>query len=295
MDKSEDVSSGDCEIDSGFSTLEEALKFARTELSSRNVEDAELESEVLLRHALGIDRTKLYLSLSERLTPEQEAKFRQLLARRMSGIPLAYVVKHREFYGLDFYVNQDVLIPRPETELLVEKAIAISESHSIHTIADVGTGSGIIAVTLAVKLPDAKIYATDISTRALAVALFNAERHGVVYRISFLKGDLTAPLPEPCDLICANLPYVRQEEIVEPIASEPHTALDGGKEGLDVIRRFCREVKGKLSPGGFVLMETGQGQSGAIKDYLLELYPYASIEVYADLAGIDRVVSVRIP
>jgi release factor glutamine methyltransferase len=276
-------------------TLQEALNFAKSALSSRNVEDAGLESEVLLRHALGIDRTQLYLTLKEELTPEQEKTFRELLERRLSGVPLAYVVKHREFYGLDFYINQDVLIPRPETELLVEKALELAKNKPIHTIADVGTGSGIIAVTLAVRLPDVKIYATDISEKALAVALFNAEKHGVVYRITFLKGDLVRPIPEPCDLIVANLPYVKRAEITPPIAAEPHQALDGGKEGLDVIKRFCREVKTKLTPGGYVLMEIGRGQSETVKKYLLSLYPDAEIEVYKDMSGIERVVEARIP
>jgi release factor glutamine methyltransferase len=276
-------------------TLQEALGFAKGELTSRNVEDAGLESEVLLRHAIGIDRTQLYLTLKEALTPEQEKTFIELLKRRLSGVPLAYVVRHREFYGLDFYINQDVLIPRPETELLVEKALALAQSKPIHTIADIGTGSGIIAVTLAVKLPDARIYATDISEKALAVALFNAEKHGVVYRITFLQGDLVATLPEPCDLIIANLPYVKQAEITPPIAAEPHQALDGGREGLDMIKRFCREVKNKLNPDGYVLMEIGQGQSAAIKELLHGLYPDAEIRIYRDLARIERVVEARIP
>lgn len=283
-------------------TLGEALAFARRALSGCNVEDAGLESEVLLRHTLVIDRTRLYLSLREELTPKQEKTFRELLERRLCGVPLAYVIKHREFYGLDFYVNQAVLIPRPETELLVEKALALTENKPIHTIADIGTGSGIIAVTLAVKLPDVKIYATDISEKALAVATLNAEKNRIVNRITFLKGDLVQPLPEPCDLIIANLPYVQTAEITppihgepvqgEPITAEPHLALDGGKEGLDVIKRFCREVKSKLKPGAYILMEIGWGQSQAVKEYLLSLYPDAEIEIYKDLAGIDRVVEM---
>ncbi len=275
-------------------TLGEALSFARSALASHNVEDAGLESEVLLHHAIGIDRTRLYLTLKEALTPEQEKTFRELLERRLSGVPLAYVVRHREFYGLDFYINQDVLIPRPETELLVEKALALAQSKPIRTIADIGTGSGIIAVTLAVKLPDARIYATDISEKAIVVALFNAEKHGVVYRITFLQGDLVATLPEPGDLIIANLPYVKRAEITPPITAEPHQALDGGREGLDVIKRFCREVKSKLNPGGYVLMEIGQGQHQTVKEYLLSLYPDAEIKIYQDLAGIDRAIEAKL-
>lgn len=273
----------------------EALGKAKSELASRNVEDAGLEAEVLLRHALGIDRTRLYLGLEEELTPEQAKAFQELLERRVSGVPLSYVVKHREFYGLDFYVNQEVLIPRPETELLVEKAIATAKNNHIVTIADIGTGSGIIAVTLAVKLPEARIYAVDVSEKALAVAILNAEKHAAVYHITFLKGDLVKPLPEHCGLIVANLPYVKQSEICAPISAEPHLALDGGKEGLDVIARFCREVKDRLTPGGYVLMEIGLGQSEAVREVLTRLYPDAEITVYKDLARIDRVVQARIP
>ena len=275
-------------------TLGEALAFARKELTSRDVEDTGLEAEVLLRDILSIDRAQLYLRQKEQLTPEQEKTFKQLLESRLSGVPLAYVVKHREFYGLDFYVNQDVLIPRPETELLVEKALDIAINNAIRTVADIGTGSGIIAVTLAMKLPEVKIYATDISDKALAVALGNAKKHGVANSITFLKGDLSQPLPEPCDLIVANLPYVRNEEIVRPLAAEPRQALDGGIEGLDLIKRFCREVGSKLKPGGYVLMEIGQGQSAAVKELLYGLYPDAEIKIYKDLAGIERVVEARI-
>lgn len=275
-------------------TLGEALAFARKELTSHDVEDTGLEAEVLLRDILSIDRAQLYLRQKEQLTPEQEKTFKQLLERRLSGVPLAYVVKHREFYGLDFYVNHDVLIPRPETELLVEKTLETAKNNAIHTIADIGTGSGIIAVTLAVKLPAVKIYATDISGKALTVAGRNAEKHGVKSRITFLKGDLVEPLPEHCGLIVANLPYVKQSEIIEPIRAEPHLALDGGKEGLDVIKRFCCEVGNKLKPGGYVLMEIGQGQTEVVTSLLHDLYPDAEIKVYQDLAGIDRAVEARI-
>jgi len=275
-------------------TRREALDKAKSELASRNIEDAGLEAEVLLRHILGIDRTRLYLTLQEELTLEQVKAFQELLERRLRDVPLAYVVKHREFYGLDFYINQDVLIPRPETELLVEKAMSIATHSNINKIADIGTGSGIIAVTLAVKLPEARFYAVDISESALAVALLNAEKHGVIHRITFLQGDLVTPLPERCGLIVANLPYVKQSEIIEPIAAEPHRALDGGKEGLDVITRFCREVKTKLTPGGYALMEIGQGQSDAVRKDLKRLYPDAEITVYKDLAGIDRVIQAKI-
>lgn len=272
-------------------TLREALSYARNMLSARNIEDASLESELLLRYTMKLDRAKLYLSLDERLTTEQATAFQHLLERRLAGEPLAYITEESEFYGLDFYVNENVLIPRPETELLVEKALSLAEKGNIATIADIGTGAGIIAITLALKLPDVRIYATDISAKALEVAKFNAEKHIVTDRIQFLQGDLLEPIPQPCDLIIANLPYVR-EEAVPPF--EPRIALDGGKDGLTQIRRLCREIKGKLTPLGYLLLEIGQGQCQTVKDFLLSLYPEAETESDKDLAGIERVVCVRL-
>ncbi len=275
-------------------TVGEALAFARKQLTSRNTEDAGLEAEVLLRYILNIDRTQLYLREKEQLKPEQEKKLKELLERRVNGVPLAYIIKNREFYGLDFYVDENVLIPRPETELLVDKALDLAKNNSIHTIADIGTGSGVIAITLALKLPEVKIFSTDISKKALAVALHNAETYKVSNRITFLQGDLVEPIPEFCDLIVANLPYVKSEEIVYPIAAEPHSALDGGREGLDVINRFCREVKSKLKPAGYVLMEIGEGQSNYLVSLLRSLYPDIKIKVHKELADIERVVEARI-
>jgi release factor glutamine methyltransferase len=274
-------------------TRREALNLGKKALASLNIEDIRLEAEVLLRHTLGIDRTRLYMTLNEELSPEHVKTFQTLLERRQLGVPLAYLVGHREFYGLDFDVNPDVLIPRPETELLVEKTLAIATNDRIITIADIGTGSGVIAVTLASKLPAARIYAVDISGKALAVARINAEKHVSINRITFLQGDLVQPLPEPCDLIVANLPYVKQSDIVAPINAEPRLALDGGPDGLDIIARFCRSVSTKLNPGGYILLEIGQGQCEAISEILTSIYPAVEIVVYPDLAGIERVVQAR--
>lgn len=272
-------------------TVREALASARNMLSALDPEDAPIESELLLRHTLKIDRVRLYLSLDERLTPEQEATFHNLLQRRLAGEPLAYITGERAFYGLDFYVNRNVLIPRPETELLVEKAISLAQKGNISAIADIGTGSGIIAIVLAVKLPGARIYATDISASALKVAKANAERYGLTDRIQFLKGDLLESLPAPCDLIIANLPYVKEEEI---LPFEPRIALNGGGDGLSLIKRLCRDIRSKLCLSGSLLLEIGQGQSRTVRDFLLSLYPEAEIEIYRDLAGIERVVKVRL-
>ncbi len=277
-------------------TLKQALTRAREILVANSIEDAPLECELLLRHILKISRVQLYLGLDQELSPEQEETSWRLIERRLSHEPTAYITEHREFYGLDFYVDSSVLIPRPETELLVEKAINLGQKHTVFTIADVGTGCGAIAITLALNLPRAKIYATDISALALKAAQINCQKHGVTNRICLLQGDMLGPLPEPVDLIIANLPYVRESEL-PPICSvnlEPPLALNGGSDGLEKIRQLCRQLSSKLRPKGCLLLEIGQGQRGTVTAFLCSLFPSAKIEVTPDLSGIERVVSLTL-
>ncbi len=276
-------------------TRSEALKEGALALTVRGIPDAPLTAEVLLRHVLKIDRAKLFLEPEKSLTTEEESKYRELLNECISGEPLAYIVGHREFYGLSFYVNRDVLIPRPETEHLVEKAIEVARNNGLTTIADIGTGSGVIAVCLALNLPQTTIYGVDISDKALEVAKFNAGKYHVSHRIKFLKGDLVEPLPGMCDLIVANLPYVKQEDIKGGIAREPQLALDGGAEGLSQVKRLIEQAKNKLNPGGYLLLEVGMGQNDRVRWYILSLYLEADLEVIKDLAGIERVVVARMP
>lgn len=273
-------------------TLKQALLSARQTLAENDVEDAPLEGELLLRHALNIDRVQLYLALDRELSPQEEETLQRLVQRRSAGEPTAYITSHREFYRLDFYVNPHVLIPRPESELLVEKALTLAKNHPRFTIADIGTGSGAIAVSLALELSRSKIYATDISTAALEVARINCQKHGVADRVYLLKGSLLEPLPEPVDLIIANLPYVRQSELA-PLNFEPRLALDGGSDGMEWIRQLCRQVDSKLRIGGSLLLEIGQGQRGAVTALLRRLFVGGKIEVIPDLGGTDRVVTLR--
>ena len=276
--------------------LKQALARARETLAANNIEEAPLESELLLRHALNIDRVQLYQDLNRELLPEQDEAFRQLIQRRLKGEPSAYITGHREFYSIDFYVDRRVLIPRPESELLVEKAISLSQAGPLSSIADIGTGSGAIAVSLALNLPEAKIYATDISAAALEVAQVNCRRHGVADRVYLLQGDMLEPLPEAVDLIVANLPYVRPVDMpraqTEPLCFEPPLALNGGKDGLEKIYRLCQQATTRLNPQGCLLLEIGQGQQEAVADLLANLFPWAQIEVTPDFAGIERVVSL---
>jgi release factor glutamine methyltransferase len=272
--------------------LKAAISRARGLLEKSDIEDATLEAELMLRHVLKINRTQLYIDLEHELSPEDEQAFRTLVERRLGGEPAAYIIGHREFYGLEFYVNPHTLIPRPESELLVETALRLAQNRPL-AIADIGTGCGAIAVSLALELSGAKIYATDISAAALEVAATNCQRRGVAGRVRLIQGDMLEPVPEPVDLIIANLPYVRQSEL--PTKNfEPRLALDGGANGTESIIRLCRQAKSKLADGGSMLLEIGQGQSETITSLLDGLFPSGVIEVFRDFSGIKRVVSLSI-
>lgn len=274
-------------------TLKRTLLRAREMLTASNIEDTPLECELLLRHALKISRVQLYLDLDRELSPEQEETYWSLIKRRLNNEPTAYITGHREFYGLDFHVNPDVLIPRPESELLVEMALNLARRRAVSAIAEIGTGCGAIAISLALNLPGTRIYATDISARALTVALTNCQKHGVADKVRLLKGDMLNTLPEPVDLIVANLPYVRESEL-HSVNSEPQLALDGGADGLEKIYQLCGQLNGGLNPAGCLLLEIGQGQREAVTARLHRLFPKAEIAITPDLSGIDRVVSLTL-
>jgi release factor glutamine methyltransferase len=280
-----------------------ALQSAKQRLRHGGIEDAGLEAEVLLRFILNTDRAHLYQHLNSPLADDAMNQLYRLVRRRLSHEPSAYITGHREFYGLDFQVNRDVLIPRPETETLVEAAIELAgqlgprdaDGEPAVQIADIGTGSGAVAIALAVNLPSAHIFATDISPAALEVARANAERHGVGERIEFLQGDLLEPLRTPVHLIVANLPYVRTEDWRELPAElrlhEPRLALDGGDDGLDLIRRLFNEAPRVLAPGGAICLEFGTGQQNAI--LAIARASFASVTIRPDLAGRPRVLVAR--
>ena len=275
-------------------TLKQSLHRARSILAGNNIENAPLECELLLRHTLKLSRTQLYLDLDQESNPKQEEAFRGFIKRRLNGEPTAYITGHREFYGLDFYVDHRVLIPRPESEQLVEIALSLAKNHHLLTTAEIGTGCGAIAISLSLSLPEAKIYATDISAPALKVALFNCQKHRVIDRVYLLQGDMLDPVPEPVDLIIANLPYVKESELarISPAKFEPLLALNGGSDGTQRIRKLCRQVGSKLRPNGYLLLEIGQGQGRAVTTFLHTLFPNGEIRVMSDLGGIDRVVSL---
>jgi len=281
-------------------TLAEALYGATRTLAMHGFEEPRLESEMLLMHLLGIGRVELYLRLEESIAPEHLKGLRGLVERRARYEPMAYIVGHREFFGLDFLVDRRVLIPRPESELLVERAIAFVRGQA-HTagclIADVGTGCGAIAVALAVNLPLAKVYATDISPAALEVTAHSARKHGVEARVALLQGDMLEPLPEPVQLIVANLPYVKDGELPrlspQVYLFEPALALAGGVGGLDKIEGLLSQAGLKLLPGGGLIFEIGHDQGQAAAELARRYFTEAGVEVLTDLGGRCRAVCIE--
>jgi release factor glutamine methyltransferase len=288
-----------------MTTIYQALEQATLSLSQAGQTNARLEAQVLLSHTLQIERSVLYAYPERVLTPEQEQQFLTFIERRSRGEPIAYLTGHKEFYGLDFLVDKRVLIPRPETELLVAAALhscrQMFAAGRTPVVADIGTGSGIIPVTLAVLEPRLPyLYASDISTDALDVAYLNCLRHHVEDRVHLLYGDLLAPLPEPIDILTANLPYVGTDEFDELTldvrAYEPHLALFSGPLGLDLLRRFFIELQHsqKLAESAILLLEIGYRQREALTSMLQGIWPHAILTFTKDYSGWDRVLQVTL-
>ncbi len=282
------------------STVEIVLETAVQGLIEAGCETPRLDAEVLLAHALDKDRTWLYTHPQEPLTENQVNRFYTLLSRRKRREPVAYITGHKEFFALEFQVNRHALIPRPETELLVEITLRIAnERMRASTIVDVGTGSGCIAIALAKNLAQVSLLAIDTSEQALHLARQNAAWHGVVDRITFLAGDLLQPLAHPVDLIVSNPPYVSDLELAAASMSpevsryEPRLALAGGQDGLEIIRQLLPQAKRKLKPGGSLLIEIGAKQGQAVTQLARTHFPTAKIEVKKDLAGLDRLLAVE--
>lgn len=270
-------------------------------LTAAGCDTPSLDTEVLLAHILGHNRAWLYTHPQASPTPGQLDQFYHLLRRREQREPVAYLTGAKEFFGLEFYVNPNVLIPRPETELLVETALELLMAnspliihHSPFTIIDVGAGSGCIAVSLAKNLPAARLAAIDMSAGALDVARRNAIRHGVADRISFLQGDLLQPVAGPVEMIVSNPPYVSRAELAATAPEirqyEPALALAGGDDGLDVIRVLLAQARQKLKPGGWLLVEIGATQGAAVTRLAQKQFPRSQFHIKKDLAGLDRLL-----
>ncbi len=272
------------------STLGEALAQAEALGVER------LVSQVVLARLTGRSRASVIAHPEDPLPGDAAVRWGELLSRAAQGEPLAYLIGEREFFLLSFEVTPDVLIPRPETEELVQAALVWAQARpgAALRIADPGTGSGVIAVTLAVHLPQAQITATDTSAAALAVARRNAARHGVAERVHFVQTDLLAGLDGPFDLIAANLPYIASAAVdtLEVARWEPRAALDGGPDGLAAIRALLAQAPPRLAPGGAVFLEIGHDQGAPAADLCRAAFPDAAVRVLRDQAGRDRIAAV---
>jgi release factor glutamine methyltransferase len=282
-------------------TIRQAIADVTKHLTDAGVDAPRTTAQLLLAHLLGKDRTYLLTHPNEPVEETIRHQFRAWASRRAGGVPLQYLIGHQEFYGLDFIVTPDVLIPRPETELVVEEVLGSSQPPA-PLIIDVGAGSGCLAVTLAVHLNQARIIALDISPSALKVARLNAQRHGVEDQLLFLASDLFSALV-PCqpsttaDFIVANPPYVSEAEFAglprEVREHEPHVALIAGPDGLALHRRLLTESPAFLRPGGSLIMEMGFGQCDALVG-LVEPSTWRLEKILSDLQGLPRTLVLRL-
>ncbi len=279
--------------------LREAVQQTHRTLEASHIPDARLEAEVMLMNVMRMQRHDLFSQQETEVSPQQEQAVAQILDRRLKREPLAYILQYKEFYGINLLVNPDVLIPRPETECMVEHALFMAlmgmETPEL-VIADIGTGTGAIAVNLALHLPAARIHAVDFEDAVLDVAAYNIRAHNVADRVRLGKGDLLEPLPEPVDLILANLPYVPTDRIpnLQPeIRWEPRQALDGGADGLDLIRRLLRQAPDKLKEHGIILLELDPEQVPAVEALAREIFPEAEMSVEKDLSQRDRIFVIN--
>ncbi|MEW6298992.1 MAG: peptide chain release factor N(5)-glutamine methyltransferase [Thermodesulfobacteriota bacterium] len=278
------------------------LAHATAELGRRGIATPQLDAAVLLAHALGIDRARLYARLRDPVPAQQAEAFWLCVQRRLRREPLQYITGVQEFWSLALQVDRRVLIPRPETELVVEVALRLLKHNASSPpprVLDVGTGSGCIAIALARELPGAEVWATDASRDALGVARENARRQGVAKQLTFLHGDLCTPLPEGMDfdVLVANLPYIPHEDLatLQPEVRdwEPRNALDGGRDGLDLYRRLVTESPRVLRPGGLLVMEIGPGHRAAMLHFLQGQPGLTAAACLPDYAGHDRVIVAR--
>jgi len=282
-----------------MAVLRTVIQNTHQSLEEAGIPDARLEAEVLVMNVMRMPRQSIFAEQETEVSAQQQEALNSLLARRYLREPLAYILGMREFYGINVFLTPSVLIPRPETEGLVEHALFMSmmgmESREL-IIADVGTGSGAIAINLAIHLPAARIFAVDVADEVLDVAAYNIRSHGVGDRVTLGIGDLLDAVPEPVDLIVANLPYIPSDRIpnLQPeVQQEPILALDGGLDGLDLVRRLLMQAEDKLKPKGIILLEMDPEQIPIVKTLVKHHFPQGSTSVEKDLAGMDRILTIH--
>ncbi len=282
-----------------MASIRETIRQTHQTLDQSGIPDARLEAEVMVMTVMRMTRQNIFSEQESEVAAHQAQELAGVVAQRLERVPLAYILGYREFYGINVAVTPDVLIPRPETEGIVEHTLFMAlmgmETREL-TIADVGTGSGAIAVNLAIHLPAARIYAVDISEPALDVAAYNIRAHAVADRVRLGHGDLLEPLPEPVDVIVANLPYIPTARIptLQPeVRQEPPTALDGGPDGLDLVRRLLAQAPAKLNAPGIILLELDPEQFPAAEATARQHFPNAEITAEQDLTRRDRIMVVN--
>ncbi len=285
-------------------TIQQALRAAVAQLDAAGVDAPTTTARLLLAESLSTSKEWLVAHAAQPLDQFAEQRFQRLLARVIAREPLAYILGRRAFYGLDFVVDRRVLIPRPETEMLADLALgALKQGGAIDRawpVLDVGTGSGVLAIAIAKHAPAARVLATDISAEALAVARLNARRHGVADRIAFIQADLLAGIGVLPPIVVANLPYVARAEIdilpPEIQCHEPRVALDGGEDGLALVRRLLQQLAGRLAQGSplrVAYLEIGASQGPAALAAAQAYVPAARCAILKDLAGLDRVLAIH--
>ena len=279
--------------------VKETLNVASEELMKIGSLDARLEAEVLLRHVLKIDRATMFRDLDEDVSIEDSGNIASLVKRRTQREPLAYITGAKEFYGLPFVVSEDVLIPRQETELLVDTVIVQAKSldKSQISIVDVGTGSGAIAVSLALNIPTSSVIAVDISESALTIADDNRRAHGLYSRIKLRRGNLLEPIVEKIDILVSNPPYIRSDKLTslqEEVLKEPMVALDGGYDGLELIKKLLFQAVDKMSNPSVILFEIDSDQAAEAVKLSQQFFPSAITTVLKDLSNNERAVLLEI-
>jgi release factor glutamine methyltransferase len=280
-------------------TIKALLNWTTDFLAKKNIENPKLDAQLLLAHVLGCKKVDLHVNFAEQPSEAERNRFKTLIQRRVDGWPVAYLIGERGFYLLDFEVSPAVLVPRPETEILVAEALAFLKPRTAPAVLDIGTGSGCIAISIAHQKKDAQVTAIDISPDALEVAKRNAVKHGVADRMTFLQGDLFAPLPagSTFDLIVSNPPYIAAHEFAglqpEVRDHEPKVALDGGADGLAAYRRIAAAVVPFLKPGGKLLLEIGSTQDEAVRGLLAERLELEVGPTLKDDAKLPRVVTAK--
>ncbi|PKB73788.1 MAG: protein-(glutamine-N5) methyltransferase, release factor-specific [SAR202 cluster bacterium Io17-Chloro-G7] len=283
-----------------MATLREVIQNTHRVIEAASIPDSRLEAEVMVMNVMRMPRQDIFSNQENEVTPQQERDLAAIVERRLTREPLAYILGIREFYGINLLVNSNVLIPRPETENLVEHALFMALMGMETTelvIADVGTGTGAIAITLAIHMPGARIYAFDNDDAVLDVAAYNIRSHNVADRVTLGKGDLLEPLREPVDLIVANLPYIPTSRIptLQPeIQWEPIGALDGGEDGLDPIRRLLSQAASKVKEQATILLELDPEQVPAVEELAKQHFPQATTSVEQDLAHLNRIFVISL-